>query len=99
MIKQLLARLWQRLREARYHYEWQRLRKAEMAEEAARQLTVVAINKDRRLALTSDGTQLPISKCFDSRGEDCEPDEAVAFVAGAGSRWFAIDAASVTSVH
>lgn len=52
-------------------------------------LDIEAINKARREALTADGLTLPITLLLDSEGDQTDDwNEAVVFIAGAGSRWY-----------
>lgn len=48
------------------------------------------INIPQRLFVDCDGTAYPITNCFNAEGGDCEPDEAIAAVAGEGGLWFTI---------
>jgi hypothetical protein len=49
------------------------------------------------MAITEGGTRLPITKFFDSVGEECEPDEAVRAVAGDDDfGWLLIDLTDFT---
>lgn len=54
--------------------------------------SVVAINLGLRMVILDDGQVLPMSDFF-CRGEDCEPDDASACVAGPDKHgnWFAVD--------
>lgn len=55
------------------------------------ELTVTMIWKAKRLAVASNGVVYPITRLFDVWGDDCDPEEAVTAVAGAGRTWFSID--------
>ena len=46
-----------------------------------------AINLGLMLFVSADGTVLPITNLLNPEGQDCEADEAVAFVAGQGDVW------------
>ena len=43
---------------------------------------VVMINRKRALALLEGGDIVPVTNWFDDRGEECDPDDAVACVCG-----------------
>lgn len=45
-------------------------------------IEVACISMSRGAALTEDGQELPVTHCFDGDGDDCEPDDAIAAVAG-----------------
>lgn len=51
------------------------------------------VNCAARVAILSDGEQLPITNFADSDGDDCEPADAIACVAGPDrdGKWWAID--------
>ena len=50
-----------------------------------------AINLGLRLFIDADGFTHPIVQMLDCEGDECEPCDAVAAVAGSGERWFSID--------
>ncbi len=54
---------------------------------------VAMIHLARAIAITEDGQELPITNSFDSDGDECDLDEAVACVAGPdkGGYWLSID--------
>lgn len=55
--------------------------------------TVEALNRSLRIILLDDGKTYPITNWFDSRGNDCDPDEAEFAVAGPDSngKWYTIE--------
>jgi hypothetical protein len=54
---------------------------------------IAMINVWQRIAITEDGQELPVTHCFDSDGDECDPEDAVAVVAGPDrdGRWLQID--------
>lgn len=54
---------------------------------------VAMINVTLGIAIMEDGQELPITNSFDDDGDDCEPSEAVACVAGPdrNGMWVTID--------
>lgn len=52
---------------------------------------VEAVNIFRRCVVLSNGYEAPITDWFDTDGEPCAPNHAVACVAGSDNCWFAID--------
>lgn len=57
----------------------------------ARAVVVECISLTRRVAYLSNNEVWPITSLFDCFGDETdEPEEAVAFVAGRGNRWFAL---------
>lgn len=48
-----------------------------------------AVNIEQRLFCDSDGFVHPITNWLDADGDECEPEDAVAAVAGTEGRWFA----------
>lgn len=54
---------------------------------------VAMVNVSLRLALMEDGQKLPITDAFDDDGDECEPEDAVACVAGPDrdGMWVCID--------
>ena len=56
-------------------------------------IEVACVNCEKRVAITEDGQELPVTNLFDSDGDECEPDEAVACVAGPDKDglWLSID--------
>lgn len=54
---------------------------------------VAMIHLARAIAITEDGQELPITNSFDSGGDECSPDGAVACVAGPDKEgyWLVID--------
>lgn len=56
-------------------------------------LEVAMINVTQGVALTEDGQILPITNSYDEDGDDCDPAEAVACVAGPDKDglWLSID--------
>ena len=62
---------------------------------------VVSVVDLKTLTVTmGDGTVLPITNLFDSDGEDCEPDDAVAIVAGTDDYgWLDIAISEKETVH
>lgn len=50
-----------------------------------------AINIGRGQYLADDGEIYPIVSWFDVDGDDCDPADAVAAVAGTEGRWWAVD--------
>lgn len=57
-----------------------------------RKLDVIAVNRGDQLAMLDNGELIPVKHWLDRDGEFCEPDDAVACVAGKnGLGWWAID--------
>ena len=53
---------------------------------------VLLVNRSQRTAVLTDNSVVPVTHWFDTRGQDCDPEDAVACVAGAeGAGWFSID--------
>ena len=54
---------------------------------------VAMINVALRIAVMEDGQELPITNAFDEDGDDCNPEDAVACVAGPDrdGMWVSID--------
>ena len=54
---------------------------------------VAMIHRELAIAITEDGQELPITNSFDSDGDECGPDGAVACVAGPDKEgyWLSID--------
>lgn len=50
-----------------------------------------AINLAQRLFIDTEGDTWPVVAMFDQNGDDCEPCDAVAAVAGTEGRWYALD--------
>jgi len=54
-------------------------------------MTLEAINVERRLFCDQAGDVFPIISWFDGDGDECDPEEAVAAVAGTEGRWYCLD--------
>lgn len=53
---------------------------------------IYMINRERSVAVLTDGAVVPVTHWFDRRGDDCEPVCAVTCVAGSEARgWFVVD--------
>lgn len=50
---------------------------------------ISAVNLSQRLAILTDGTELKVTNMFDREGDECEPEDAVSFVATDGEVWWA----------
>ena len=51
------------------------------------------VNVAARIAIMEDGQELPVTNAFDAGGDECEPEDAVACVAGPDrdGMWVSID--------
>lgn len=60
---------------------------------------IEAINLVQRVALLDNGEVLVITRMFGGDGEDCEPEEAISFVAGPDSngKWYSGATGSYTT--
>lgn len=57
-----------------------------------RKADVIGVHRQKRLAMLDDGKLIPVKHWLDDQGEFCEPENAVACVAGEnGTGWWAID--------
>lgn len=56
-------------------------------------IEVACIHLTRRVAITEDGQEMPVTHFFDANGDDCDCDEAVSCVAGPDKDglWLQID--------
>lgn len=63
-------------------------------------IEVACANRERRVVVTEDGQELPITNFFDADGEDCDFDEAVTCVAGPDrdGLWLTIDFSEMEKV-
>ncbi len=68
-----------------------------MTHEAA---DVELIDMEGKRVFLTDGEVVPITDCFDADGDECDPDEAVAVVAGRdGYGWLTISIDERVTVH
>ena len=63
-------------------------------------IEVACINMREGIAFTEDGQSLPVTHWLDSDGDDCDPDDAVAVVAGPDrdGLWLRIDMSAFDDV-
>lgn len=59
-------------------------------------MTRSAVNVSQGLYLDNTGHLYPITNWFDEDGDECDPEAAVAAVAGEGGCWFSLDLGEFT---
>ncbi len=62
-----------------------------MEQEEGLVVRIVAVNVTERSCMSERGEIIPLTDFFDSDGEECDPDDAVAAVGGHLNKWFAVD--------
>lgn len=61
---------------------------AGLMSEAPADRDISAVNLSQRLAILTDSTELKVTNMFDREGDECEPEDAVSFVATDGKLWW-----------